>query len=221
VGIRAILFTTVIEGVHIWRASLEEGGWPGLARFPTPERERFEGFLRRDAAQHWANSRWALRCVLARYLETDPAAIELELGMQGKPRLAGADGLEFNLSHSAGLALVAVAGRPIGIDVELLRPRRDMGRVAERVLSTSDVDAIKAAPASEQPAIFYAAWTQHEARLKCLGVGPEDRPTAAPIAVENIEIAPEYAAAVAVAGSDIGPVTCHSLSWPEASTYGR
>jgi 4'-phosphopantetheinyl transferase len=211
VGIRAILFAAVIEGVHIWRAALDENGWPGPERLPAPERRRFEAFLRPDAARRWAASRWALRRVLAVYLGADPVAIELGSGKQGKPRLARADGLEFNLSHSGGIALVAVAERPVGVDVELIRPGRNLRALAERALPARDVDAVNAATEIERPAIFYAAWARHEARLKCAGAGLGGSPAAAPIAVEGLECGPGHAAAVAVAGTEIGPVTCRSL----------
>jgi phosphopantetheinyl transferase len=59
--------------------------------------------------------------------------------------------------------------------------------------------------------VFYQAWTRQEAQLKCLGVGlsgPHDAPQ---MAIENLEIAPDYAAAVAVIGGDLGPVLCRSL----------
>jgi len=201
----------VIEGVHIWRAALDEDGWPSPEGLPAPDRVRFEAFLRRDVAQRWARSRWALRRVLAGYLAAEPAAIELESGEHGKPRLARAGGLEFNLSHSEGLALVAVAERPVGIDVELIRPERNLRAIAERVLPAKDVDVLNTAPESERPAVFYAAWARHEARLKCLGAGLGGAPTAAPVAVEELEVSPCYAAAVAVAGSEVGPVTRRSL----------
>jgi 4'-phosphopantetheinyl transferase len=175
----------VIEGVHIWRADLDEAGWPGPGALPGSERERFEAFLRERPARRWLAARWALRRVLAGYLSRTAAAIELEATERGKPRLRGG-GLEFNLSHSGGLALVAVSGREVGIDVERIRPKR--------------------------PAPFYSAWACHEARLKCLGTGLGASPASeTPVAVRSLEVAPEYAAAVAVAGTEVGPLECHSL----------
>jgi 4'-phosphopantetheinyl transferase len=201
----------VIEGVHIWRAGLDDPAWPGVAELPAEERERAAGFVREQARRRWIASRWALRRVLAGYLEVAPAAVELEVEGNGKPRLATATGLEFNLSHSEGLGLVVVAERPVGIDVEVIRPERDLRALAERVLPTADVDALGGAPEIEQPALFYAAWARHEARLKCVGVGLGGPPVGAGVAVRDLEIAPEYAAAVAVVGTEVGAVLCRSL----------
>jgi 4'-phosphopantetheinyl transferase len=193
----------MIDGVHIWRAALDEAGWPEARELPTEEQERAERFLRPEAARRWVASRWALRRVLESYLEEPAATIELEPGDDGKPLLRNGGGIEFNLSHSNGLALVAVTeGRAVGVDVELIEPDRDLIALAERALPRDDAAAVRAASRPERPARFYAAWTRHEARFKCGShVGT----------VENLDIAPGYAAAVAVAAPEPGPIDCRSL----------
>jgi len=176
----------VIEGVHIWRAALDEDGWPGPERLPAPERERFEMFLRERPARRWLAARWALRRVLGSYLGEPAATIELEVARRGKPRLRRGGSLEFNLSHSRGLALIAVtAGRSVGVDVELIEQSR--------------------------PLAFYEDWVREEARLKCLGVGFGAPAPPAPVAIAAIDVCPGYAAAVAVAGTEVGPLECRSL----------
>jgi 4'-phosphopantetheinyl transferase len=210
-GCEAISWNQVIDGVHIWRAALDEAGWPEAERLPAPERERAASFLREEPGRRWVAARWALRRVLESYLEEPAAAIGLDRGENGKPRLRDGGGIEFNLSHSNGLALVAVAeGREVGVDVELIEPGRNLVALAERALPQEDAAALRAASEPDRPAVFYAAWTRYEARLKCLGTGlgtsvDED------LAVENVAVAPGYAAAVAVAAPVVGPVDCRSL----------
>jgi 4'-phosphopantetheinyl transferase len=201
----------VIDGVHIWRAALDGPGWPPASALPYAERKRAAAFLRRDAAQRWVASRWALRRVLGGYLATAPALVEIEVEESGKPRLAFPTGLAFNLSHSEGLALVAVAERPVGIDVEAIRPDRDLRALAERALAAAVIEELDAATESERPAVFYRAWTRHEARLKCLESGLTGPSPETQVATADLDVAPGYAAAVAVEGSEIGPVTCRSL----------
>jgi 4'-phosphopantetheinyl transferase len=212
------------DGIHIWRAALDEAGWPGAEPLPAPERERAAAFLREEPRRRWVAARWALRRVLAEYLDGPAAEIELEVGEGGKPRLRRGGGVEFNLSHSGGLALVAVTwGCEIGVDVEIEEPGRDLVALAERVLPSESAAAVREAPPSERGACFYAAWTRHEARLKCAGAGlgggasppsfpPEgqDRRLASP-AVENLDLAPGYAAAVAVAAPEVGSIEYRSL----------
>jgi len=203
----------VIDGVHIWRAALDEEGWPGAEELPAADRQRAESFLRREPARRWVAARWALRRALARYLDQPAAAIELEAGGRGKPRLtSGAEWLQFNLSHSAGLALVAVTqGRPVGVDVEIVEPREDLVGLAERGLPPEEAAAVRSAAPAEQATAFYAAWVRHEARSKCLGTGIGSPAPPAAVAIASIEAGPGYAAAVAVLGSDIGPLHCRTL----------
>jgi 4'-phosphopantetheinyl transferase len=162
---------------HVWRVELPESGG-------------------REAA------RAALREILAAYLGGRPEAVATIAGEDGKPRLAVTPPpLAFNLSHSGGLALVAIAagGTEIGIDVERLRPRRDMARLAARWLPAADAEAVAAAPEEQREAGFYAAWTAHEARTKCTGAGLSGPAPGPEIAALPLEIDPGYAAALAAA----------------------
>jgi 4'-phosphopantetheinyl transferase len=148
----------------------------------------------------------ALGRILAAYLGT-AAAPALVRDPAGKPRLAeGSPRLSFNLSHSGDLALVVVApeGLEVGIDVERVKPRRDFRRLASRWLPALDVALVEGAPGDQLEVVFYAAWTRHEARVKCTGVGlagpaPGPEVTALPLAIDD-----GYAAAVAIAGLDPG-----------------
>lgn len=148
-------------------------------------------------------ARAALGRILAAYLGGPAAAAELSVAETGKPRLATApERLSFNLSHSGGLALVAVApgGVEVGVDVERLRLRRDLTRLAARWLPAADAAAVTAAPEAERERVFYAAWARHEARVKCTGAGLAGPPPADEVVAWQLQIDPGYAAAVAVAG---------------------
>ena len=48
----------------------------------------------------------------------------VERSPRGKPLFPGLDDHWFSLSHSGGIALCALSDRPVGVDVELVRPRR-------------------------------------------------------------------------------------------------
>ena len=47
---------------------------------------------------------------------------EVEQEAGSKPRLKGAKGVEFNISHTKGLVVCAVADRALGVDTEQIRP---------------------------------------------------------------------------------------------------
>jgi hypothetical protein len=146
-----------------------------------------------------ATARRALDEILAAYLGAGAAGLSVAEG--GKPRLATApERLSFNLSHSDGLALVAVApgGTKVGVDVEQLRPRRDLARLAKRWLPAADADAVAAAADGERERLFYAAWTRHEARVKCTGAGLGGPAPGEEIVARQVAVDPGYAGAVAL-----------------------
>lgn len=162
--------------VHVWRV-------------PVPEDDS------RGAAGR------ALAAILADYLgDGEGSAVGLAAG--GKPQLAREPGrLSFNLSHSGGLALIAIApgGVEVGVDVERLRPRRDLARLAARWLPGADAEAVAATVGPEREAVFYAAWTRHEARVKCTGGGLSGPVPGPDVVAHQLDVGDGYAAALAVA----------------------
>jgi len=109
-----------------------------------------------------------VRDVLAGYLGSEP---EIEVGLHGRPALRSGE-LQFNLSHSQGLAAVAVSAvHAVGVDVERPRPRLDPLRFAERFLAPAEAAALTALPAAERPEALVQLWTAKEAYLKALGTG--------------------------------------------------
>ena len=190
------------DRLDIWGARLDGEGWAGLDGLPADERARAAKMRAGRVGNRWVAARWALRGVLASYLQDDPATIELGADERGKPRLADPDAsLRFNLSHSGGLALVAVGwDRELGIDVERIAPRRNLPALARRALSAKEAERIETLPQDERLAAFHAAWTRHEAVAKCLGVGLGAPLPEAPVVVENFHVGTGFSAALAVLG---------------------
>jgi phosphopantetheine--protein transferase-like protein len=116
---------------------------------------------------------------VAGYVGAAPESLEFTAGDHGKPALADsspgrASGVEFNLSHSDDLALVAVArGRAVGVDVERWSPETEHLELAERFFSPAERDALRALAGSREQVIagFFAAWSRKEAYLKATGTG--------------------------------------------------
>jgi 4'-phosphopantetheinyl transferase len=142
-----------------------------------------------------------IREILAAYLEISPEAIRIVTAEHGKPELV--DGaLQFNLSHSGGVGLVAVArGRAVGVDVERIDARRDVLVLAERALDAEGAAAVRAAPEADRAAVFHREWARREAVAKCAGTGLSVPPPDTPRLVIDLDVGEDYAAALAVAGA--------------------
>ncbi len=124
----------------------------------------------------------ALRTILAERTESRPADITFTRSTLGRPELEGAQGVRFSVSDSAGLALVAVAGSEIGVDVEQIRERPAAARAAALGIDR-----------------FFERWTELEATGKALGTGLTGVAAATGITCAPLDVGPGFAAAVAVA----------------------
>lgn len=135
-----------------------------------------------------------VREILAGYLGIEASEVRFEFGPFGKPALdaACARGIEFNVSHSRGLALVAVAaGRHVGVDVEFMTPGASQEPIAERFFSPAEVVALRALPQRLQDDAFFACWTRKEAYVKARGEG-----LSIPLAGFTVSLAPDEPAAL-------------------------
>ena len=86
---------------------------------------------------------------------------------RGKPLFQGLSGHWFSLSHSGGIALCALSGAPVGVDVELVRPRR--AGLARYVLGEGEFQWYQ--DRGSRWDVLYSLWTLKEARCKCTGEG--------------------------------------------------
>ncbi|MEO8562545.1 MAG: 4'-phosphopantetheinyl transferase superfamily protein [bacterium] len=167
--------------VHVWRVQLDdavdaESYWSVLS---DEEQGRARRFYREVHGRRFTVAHGALRVILASYLGEAPESLAFRTGEHGKPSLERASGageraLEFNLSHSDDVALVAVAvGRPVGVDVERYSDDTEHLALAERFFSPSEREALRAL--ADDPARltegFFAVWSRKEAYLKAIGCG--------------------------------------------------
>jgi 4'-phosphopantetheinyl transferase len=144
-------------------------------RLSAEERRRGKRFLRPADRQRFIVSHAALRTILGQHLGIPTDRVEMKVGPQGKPALAPAPGLpplRYNLSHSEGLAMIAlVLGREVGLDVERVRPLGDAGHIVGRYFSPGEQAAWCALPDHQRLPAFFRCWTRKEAYLKARGIG--------------------------------------------------
>jgi len=167
----------------LWWARRTDASDRYLALLDETERRRWTAY-RRDADRE----RFLVGCVLAKaalagYAGLRPADVRFdrtcgECGEpHGKPAFAGY-GLGHSVAHSGDLVAVAVAGNPVGVDVEQLdgRPHPlggdgDPEALGRLVLSAAEQAALAAIPSSGRARGFLVAWTRKEAVTKATGDG--------------------------------------------------
>jgi 4'-phosphopantetheinyl transferase len=163
--------------VHVWRTTLD---WPeksiaGLAPGLTAdEQQRMHTFRFEQDRKRYLIGRGLLRKVLARYLKVAPHELCFDYTSFGKPHLAAglAEPLQFNVSHSGELLLIAVAeGRALGIDVEQVRTDIDAAAIAAHFFSANEQSALAKLAGTVQVNAFFDCWARKEAFIKAKGDG--------------------------------------------------
>jgi 4'-phosphopantetheinyl transferase len=195
--------------VHSWCVGLDASPEAYARLYATLARDerrrsarlRFERDRRRFVVAHGV-----LRELLGRYLRTPPGRIRFAYNAFGKPALSPEFGsrLKFNLSHSADLALIAIAAdADIGVDVEYIRAQPDYAEIARHFFSAAEADRLNRLPSHLHAQAFLRCWTKKEAYVKACGEGlgiPQSAP-ARRWSLYTLRPAPGYIGALAVEGN--------------------
>ena len=160
------------EQVHVWRTDFGRFTPEAAAELSAAEQQRAGAFIDPLARSRFVASRLFLRRILGAYLGRPPGRLRLALADGGKPSLADPDvALEFNLSHTADRAVLAIATRPVGVDVEALTGKRRILSIARRVFGTPQCALLERLAEPERTEHFVRLWTCFEARQKAFGEG--------------------------------------------------
>jgi 4'-phosphopantetheinyl transferase len=215
------------DEIHVWvvdmRASALQRetliGW-----LDAQEMERASRIPNLEKRQSFEVAHGVLRFLLGRYVECDPGAIALASDREGKPKLAFAEDLEFNMSHSAGWAVFAFSSNcAVGVDVEQVRAVPGLPALIRRVLCAEEAAELMLLSECDRERGFFCCWTRKEACAKAIGMGlvafdkfrvaahpdrpariihaPFDGAAAAAWVIDDLPMPPGYAGALAYPGA--------------------
>ena len=166
--------------VRLWAFDLDRAPseLETLARCLGPsDAARASNFLTKRDHDRFIVRRGVLRSLLALMNGTSVTDIVIETAPDStKPQLAGASDYVFNLSHSEGLGLVAIAGRrevrAVGVDLEGIRLNPAIDALTQRLFSPAErLEIADIRSHSERIGAFYACWCRKEAVMKGIGTG--------------------------------------------------
>ncbi|MBL7480007.1 4'-phosphopantetheinyl transferase family protein [Legionella bononiensis] len=157
--------------IDLWQFSLEHELHIADQLLNADERARADRFYFSRHKRRFSTARATLRIILSRYLNTAPERLEFDYGPHGKPTVINSQKLQFNISHTGDLALLAVGkGYPMGVDIEKYSARPYEG-IAKNLFSDQEYMEFKKAPSPMKPALFFHVWAQKEAFIKASGLG--------------------------------------------------
>lgn len=202
--------------LHIWRTKLDCSNNP-ITNFLTlldrDEQIRAQQFRFEKDRQSFIISHGVLRQILSKYLNIMPEQLNYSYLEFGKPYLKNYSHLQFNLSHSHNIALIAVIlDSAVGIDIEYMQRKVDADAIAERFFSKREYAILQSLNGDEKIQAFFNAWTRKEAFLKAHGQGLS-------YSLENIEVSlqvnqPAKFLAIHDATENIADWCLHAISMP-------
>ena len=159
--------------LHLWLIPLLEADMDLSERLSTDEQKRLAALHHESDKQRFTTARVSMRAILSGYLNVHPDTLCFSYGVKGKPLLSSpTSGIQFNISHTNDLALLAVSRDiPLGIDLEMLKQRPNARRIAQRIFDPQIHRRLMQLGDKDFMTAFLLYWTQHEARVKAIGEG--------------------------------------------------
>jgi phosphopantetheinyl transferase len=123
-----------------------------------------------NLAERSALRRETARGVLALQLAVPADAIAIGHDSNGRPLLdlPGGTGLQLSLATRSGYVAIALADRPVGVDVERIDSRSELPLT---LLHPREREALLDLPPGRRPRAFARLWSAKEAYVKALGLG--------------------------------------------------
>lgn len=166
--------------IHLWYANLSDAATApnireGLSLLSDDELRRMSGFHFERSQRDYFFTRVFLRRTLSRYVGISPKDWCFARSPHGRPTVAWPKDiawLEFNLSHTDGMLVLAIGmNMELGVDVERSdRAGLDV-KFATTFLSGQELDDLSNIPQFLLRAKILEYWTLKEAYAKALGLG--------------------------------------------------
>jgi len=130
----------------------------------TEDRLRADRFRHPEDADRFVLGRVGLACLVSRRTAVPFRDVVIEPDDHGRPTLPGT-GMSCSISHCGDAVVVAIANRPIGVDVQDLPDSMPRGWV--ELLTNEEL----AATQPDEDLSFLRGWTRLEAVTKMMGLG--------------------------------------------------
>jgi len=159
--------------IQVWWASMDNAE-PHIERLrrllDEAELARADRFRVAAARRRFIGARAMLRSILGKTVVVNPEDVAFAYGTHGKPRLENG-GPCFNATDSGDVVVVALASDEIGVDIEVARPLTRLERLARRICTDRELEALEKISKADRNAALLRLWTCKEAGLKAIGTG--------------------------------------------------
>ncbi|MCS7020976.1 MAG: 4'-phosphopantetheinyl transferase superfamily protein [Gemmataceae bacterium] len=169
------------EQAASWMDFEQTAAWQSLTEM---EKDRARRYRSAAARIQFVTCRSALRNWLGHCLDMRPAEVPLTVSENGKPVLAISrqtntqtgtydehppSVLHFNVAHTDGQGIIALARHEVGVDIERVRPIDDIAGLLRRYFTPCEQLWWQRQEESTRLDAFFRLWTCKEAVLKAVG----------------------------------------------------
>lgn len=174
---KAVKTTPVLipKVVHLYQLDLQSKGeelssfWKTLS---ADEQHRANQFHFEVLRNQYITCRGTLRKLLGYYLRQSPESLRFSYSEYGKPILETSSSLQFNVSHTADIGLIAFTlDADLGVDIEAIKKGIEVKKLTQRFFSKNEAQYILDLPTANQDRAFFKCWTRKEAFIKGHGQG--------------------------------------------------
>lgn len=177
------------SGIAAWLAGLVRPAEETAALanlLSAAEHARADRFGTPELRDRYVTGRATLRTLLGRHLGVPPEAVTIERGRRGRPFAPMAPAVDFNISHTRDVALIAIATDVrIGVDIEHGERTLNVSGVSRKFMSPGEQEALGALAEDARRRRLLRLWTCKEAMSKATGDA-----LSAPFRQLDVEVAP-------------------------------
>ena len=148
----------------------EEAYNMALSLMPDERRQAVERLRFEDDRKRTTAGELLARRILSQCCPVRPEDVIFSRTARGKPFAVGLSA-HFNVSHSGEYVLCGISDRPIGVDIQIMRPVDD--RLISRVCTPRELSYVNECGITDEEKLrrFFLVWGGKEAYFKCLGTG--------------------------------------------------
>ncbi len=172
---RLVFFDNTVEVFVIDESDFIKPNSPSLSQIISnlspEEQDKYYRYKNLSAQYQYLTAHYYLRLLLSKKLNEESSHIKILEHENGKPYLQYHTKLNFNISHTKNLVLIAFSEFQVGVDVEQEERSSDMVQILEHFFSKKELESFLQQPESIKSRAFYTGWTRKEAILKATGEG--------------------------------------------------
>ncbi len=161
--------------VHLYRLDLDDSSSKVVGLndqlLSEAEKEKANKYVQDIHRVRYQRGRSWIRKILAEYVGVSGSELNIQEQERGKPFIEN-HAIEFNLSHSENLAVLAVThDQQVGIDIEHLSRLIELEELSKIHFLEPELNWLAGFSGKEKQQAFFWLWTAKEARMKITGEG--------------------------------------------------